>query len=87
MGKKFNGCLSGHQRLPWRSQLGRAPVAAAAPLWHGVPAAQVRTAAGPPPSFPLRQSHREVLDPANLPSRAEIGLPEDKVVYACANQL
>jgi protein O-GlcNAc transferase len=34
-----------------------------------------------------KQAHREVLDPANLPSRAEIGLPEGKVVYACANQL
>ncbi len=33
------------------------------------------------------QAHREVLDPASLPTRAEIGLPEGKVVYACANQL
>lgn len=41
----------------------------------------------PQPPFSPPQAHREVLDPANLPSRAEIGLPEDKVVYACANQL
>ncbi|KAI7842191.1 hypothetical protein COHA_004104 [Chlorella ohadii] len=34
-----------------------------------------------------KQAHREVLDPSSLPTRAEIGLPEDKVVYACANQL
>ncbi|PSC71029.1 putative UDP-N-acetylglucosamine-peptide N-acetylglucosaminyltransferase SEC [Micractinium conductrix] len=34
-----------------------------------------------------KQAHQEVLDRANLPSRTEIGLPEDKVIYACANQL
>lgn len=28
-----------------------------------------------------------MLDPANLPSRAEVGLPSDKIVYACSNQL
>lgn len=38
-------------------------------------------------SRPAPQAHREVLDPANLPSRAEVGLPEGKVVYSCANQL
>ena len=35
----------------------------------------------------LLQAHQEVLDRANLPSRTEIGLPEDKVIYACANQV
>ncbi|KAL4437522.1 hypothetical protein ABPG77_003503 [Micractinium sp. CCAP 211/92] len=34
-----------------------------------------------------KQAHREVLDEGNLPSRAEIGLPEGKVIYSCANQL
>ena len=30
---------------------------------------------------------QDVLDPANLPSRAEVGLPDNKIVYACSNQL
>jgi protein O-GlcNAc transferase len=34
-----------------------------------------------------RQAHPEVLEEANLPSRAEIGLPQDKVVFSCANQV
>lgn len=34
-----------------------------------------------------KQAHPEVLLPANLPSRAEVGLPEGKVVYSCANQV
>jgi protein O-GlcNAc transferase len=34
-----------------------------------------------------RQSHTDLLDDANLPSRSEFGLPEDKVIFACSNQL
>ncbi len=30
---------------------------------------------------------QDVLDPANIPSREEVGLPADKIVYACSNQL
>ena len=30
---------------------------------------------------------QDVLDEASLPQRAEIGLPDDKIVYACSNQL
>ena len=32
-------------------------------------------------------SAQDVLDEANLPLRAEVGLPEDRIVYACSNQL
>ncbi len=28
-----------------------------------------------------------MLDEANLPSRTEVGLPEDRIVYSCSNQL
>lgn len=31
--------------------------------------------------------HRDVLDKATLPSRAEFGLPADRVIYSCSNQL
>jgi protein O-GlcNAc transferase len=34
-----------------------------------------------------RQSHADLLDDRNLPRRADFGLPDDKVVYACSNQL
>mmetsp|Transcript_31787 Transcript_31787/g.59752 ORF Transcript_31787/g.59752 Transcript_31787/m.59752 type:complete len:980 (-) Transcript_31787:480-3419(-) len=34
-----------------------------------------------------KQSHKEVLDEASLPTRAEFGLPEDKLVFSCSNQL
>lgn len=30
---------------------------------------------------------QDVLDEASLPKRAEIGLPDNKIVYACSNQL
>lgn len=30
---------------------------------------------------------QDVLDEANLPRRAEIGLPEGKIIYSCSNQL
>lgn len=30
---------------------------------------------------------QDVLDKANLPQRAEVGLPEDKIIYSCSNQL
>lgn len=30
-------------------------------------------------------SSQDVLEPANIPSRAEVGLPEDKIVYSCSN--
>jgi protein O-GlcNAc transferase len=30
---------------------------------------------------------QDVLDEANLPSRTEVGLPEDRIVYSCSNQL
>lgn len=34
-----------------------------------------------------KQAHRDVLDKANLPSRTEFGLPEDRIIYSCSNQL
>ncbi|CAG9464383.1 unnamed protein product [Pedinophyceae sp. YPF-701] len=34
-----------------------------------------------------KQSHMDVLDEANVPSRESQGLPADKVIYACSNQL
>lgn len=34
-----------------------------------------------------KAAHQEVLDPANLPKRTEFGLPDDKIVYSCSNQL
>ncbi|KAK9849498.1 hypothetical protein WJX84_004868 [Apatococcus fuscideae] len=34
-----------------------------------------------------KAAHMDVLDEANLPPRSEVGLPEDKIVYACSNQL
>eukprot|EP00884_Botryococcus_braunii_P009865 jgi/Botrbrau1/18880/Bobra.177_2s0039.1 len=32
-------------------------------------------------------AHMDVLDRANIPTREEVGLPADKIVYACSNQL
>lgn len=34
-----------------------------------------------------KRSHRDVLNKASLPRRSEFGLPEDKIVFSCANQL
>ena len=34
-----------------------------------------------------KQTHLEVLDEANLPRRSEFGIPEDRIVYSCSNQL
>lgn len=34
-----------------------------------------------------KRSHSDVLDESTLPTRAEVGLPEDCVIYSCANQL
>ncbi len=30
---------------------------------------------------------QDVLDEASLPSRTEVGLPEDRIIYSCSNQL
>ncbi len=30
---------------------------------------------------------QDVLDEASLPPRAEVGLPGDRIVYSCSNQL
>ena len=30
---------------------------------------------------------QDVLDEANLPPRSEVGLPEDRIIYSCSNQL
>lgn len=35
----------------------------------------------------LCQKNREVLDPSCLPKRSDYGLPEDKFIFACFNQL
>ena len=35
----------------------------------------------------MESAVQDVLDEASLPTRAEVGLPEDKVIYACSNQL
>ena len=32
-------------------------------------------------------SVQDVLDEANLSTRTEVGLPEDRIIYACSNQL
>jgi protein O-GlcNAc transferase len=34
-----------------------------------------------------KQSHMDVIKEENMPSRSEVGLPEDKVIYSCSNQL
>lgn len=34
-----------------------------------------------------KRAHRDVLDERNLPSRTSVGLPEDKIIYSCSNQL
>lgn len=34
-----------------------------------------------------KQSHRDILEDSKIPTRASIGLPEDKIIYSCANQL
>ncbi|KAK9815277.1 hypothetical protein WJX72_000982 [[Myrmecia] bisecta] len=34
-----------------------------------------------------KRAHMDVLDEASLPPRSEIGLPDDRIVYACSNQL
>ena len=34
-----------------------------------------------------KQAHADILQESSLPSRAEFGLPSDKVVFSCSNQL
>ena len=34
-----------------------------------------------------KQQHRDLLTGENLPSRTDFGLPEDKIIYSCSNQL
>ncbi|KAL3130806.1 hypothetical protein ABBQ38_000142 [Trebouxia sp. C0009 RCD-2024] len=34
-----------------------------------------------------KAAHQDVLDEANLPTRTENGLPENRIIYACSNQL
>lgn len=34
-----------------------------------------------------QRAHLDVLDKSSLPSRTEFGLPEDKIIYSCSNQL
>ena len=34
-----------------------------------------------------RAPAQDVLDEGNLPRRAEVGLPDDRIVFACSNQL
>ncbi|KAF8058410.1 hypothetical protein HT031_005534 [Scenedesmus sp. PABB004] len=34
-----------------------------------------------------KRAHREVLDKSRLPRRSEFGLPEDRVIFSCSNQL
>jgi len=34
-----------------------------------------------------KRCHQDVLDPKNLPSRSDFGLPEDKFIFSCSNQL
>lgn len=34
-----------------------------------------------------KQSNRDVLDPQNAPKRSDYGLPEDKFLFCCFNQL
>lgn len=34
-----------------------------------------------------RASHPDVLDPSTLPMRADFGLPDDKFIFSCSNQL
>lgn len=34
-----------------------------------------------------KRAHRDVLDKASLPRRSDFGLPEDKIIYSCSNQL
>jgi len=47
----------------------------------GSPAGRVRSR---PRAAPRAQ---DVLDEAALPARAEVGLPDDRIVFACSNQL
>lgn len=34
-----------------------------------------------------KRAHQDVLDESTLPSRTSVGLPEDKIVFSCSNQL
>jgi protein O-GlcNAc transferase len=34
-----------------------------------------------------KHAHQHVLEDKTVPSRSQIGLPEDKIIYSCANQL
>eukprot|EP00213_Chloropicon_mariensis_P007060 CAMPEP_0197476648 /NCGR_PEP_ID=MMETSP1309-20131121/9243_1 /TAXON_ID=464262 /ORGANISM="Genus nov. species nov., Strain RCC998" /LENGTH=1051 /DNA_ID=CAMNT_0043017065 /DNA_START=357 /DNA_END=3509 /DNA_ORIENTATION=- len=34
-----------------------------------------------------KQSHQDVIRGENMPSRRDVGLPEDKIIYSCSNQL
>jgi hypothetical protein len=34
-----------------------------------------------------KRCHLDVLDKRSLPSRSSFGLPEDKIIYSCSNQL
>ncbi|KAK9832813.1 hypothetical protein WJX81_003940 [Elliptochloris bilobata] len=34
-----------------------------------------------------KRAHMDVVDEASLPRRAEVGLPDDRIVFACSNQL
>lgn len=34
-----------------------------------------------------KQAHLDVLDDRNLPKRADVGLPENKIIFSCSNQL
>ena len=34
-----------------------------------------------------KQAHTDLLEPANLPERSDFGLPADKVIFSCSNQL
>ena len=34
-----------------------------------------------------KRCHQDVLDPASLPSRSDFGLPEDKFIFSCSNQV
>eukprot|EP00798_Chlamydomonas_sp_ICE-L_P010402 gene10402-8349_t len=35
----------------------------------------------------FKQAHLDVLDKSKLPTRTEFGLPEDKIIFSCSNQL
>ncbi len=34
-----------------------------------------------------KRAHRDVLDERTIPTRTSVGLPEDKIIYSCSNQL